>query len=114
MFSLLSVVLARETLQIAFRALHSKDRLLRGLGPAEANEQIFNIVIWSQTFHKVPIFQQVKHIGRRHKVRFLFGLVGKSEQFGDDFRGRSRVLQIIRVGGDIDRFRRLQREQFLD
>ncbi len=31
-FSLLSLVLAREPLQVAFRALHSEDRLLRGLG----------------------------------------------------------------------------------
>ncbi len=31
-FSLLAVVLEREPLQVAFRALHSEDRLLRGLG----------------------------------------------------------------------------------
>jgi len=31
-FSLLSLALAREPLQVAFRALHSEDRLLRGLG----------------------------------------------------------------------------------
>ena len=31
-FSLLSLVLPREPLQVAFRALHSEDRLLRGLG----------------------------------------------------------------------------------
>jgi hypothetical protein len=51
-FSLLSVLLPREPLKTAFRALHSDDRLLRGLGfeylattlPPEINEKLVSLI----------------------------------------------------------------------
>ena len=41
------------------------------LDRAEAAEPIDEVVILGQTLHKVFIFQEVKHIRRRHKARFL-------------------------------------------
>ena len=62
------------------------------LDPAEADEQIADVVIWGKTLHKVLISQEVKDIRGRDKVRFLFGLVGHFEQFTDDFRRGAWVL----------------------
>jgi len=62
------------------------------LDRAEAAEPIDEVVIWGKSLHKVHIFQEVKDIGRRDKVRFLFGLAGNGELFGDDCRLWSGVL----------------------
>jgi hypothetical protein len=51
-FSLLAVVLPREPLKVAFRALHSEDRLLHGLGleylegvlPSAINEMLIEVL----------------------------------------------------------------------
>jgi hypothetical protein len=66
-FSLLAVLLPREPLKTAFRALHSQDRLLRGLGleylastlPAEVNAKLLSLIEQGAKLHSGRNAQEV-------------------------------------------------------
>jgi len=88
-FTLLSLVLPREPLQIAFRSLHSPDKQLRGTAleylegvlPASIRERLWPFLVYRRPEHPAPLHDEVMaNLLRSSQSVTLKGFAGRWEK----------------------------------